>query len=287
MAKKVTIEQMLEAGLHFGHQTFRWHPNMKPYIYDSRDGIHIIDLSLTSEKLTDAVNFVQQLGREGGSLLLVGTKRQATSVIAEIAKANQLPFVADRWPGGLLTNFSTMKSRIRFLKQLRDKVAKKDFGDMTKQEIGLLEKDLAKLEISFGGLDVLDELPNAIFIVDVIREKIALREAQKIGIPVIAMADTNANPKGIDFVIPANDDAKQGIILITRAIVDAFVSERRTKAQIAAEKDKTEEEVLVSEPELEEVLSQKEVAEVIEKHENKVDVKEPAIKAKKSNNIKQ
>jgi len=282
MAKKVTVEQMLETGMHFGHQTFRWHPNMRPYIFDSRDGIHIIDLAKTSEKLKDALNFVEQLGREGGNILLVGTKRQASSSIAEIAKANKLPYVADHWPGGLLTNFSSIKSRIRFLKQLRDKMAKKDFGDMTKKEIGLMEKKLAVLEMSFGGLDVLDELPEAIFVVDVIREKIALREAQKIGIPIIAIVDTNANPEGIDFVIPANDDAKQGILLILQAIIGAFVAERKTKAQIAAENDQ-EEESLISEPELEEVLSQKEVVEVIAKQEQKADAKESSSKVKKTN----
>jgi len=281
--KKLTVEQMLEAGLHFGHQTFRWHPNMKPYIFDSRDGIHIIDLTKTEAKLNDALNFVEQLGRDGGMLMLVGTKRQAASIIETLAKANSLPYVANRWPGGLLTNWPTMKGRIRYLRQVREQVAKKDFGDMTKQEIGLLEKKLGLLENAFGGLDLLDDLPDALFIVDIIREKIALREAKKLGIPVMAMVDTNADPLDIDFPIPANDDAKQGIQLITQAIVDAFVSERRTKAQIAAAK-KAEEEEAVSEPELEEVLAQKEVVEVVEKQEEAE--KESSSKVKKTS-IKQ
>ena len=265
--KKPTVEQMLEAGLHFGHQTFRWHPKMQAYIFDSRDGIHIIDLTKTEAKLTDALNFVEQLGREGGVLLLVGTKRQAAPIIAELAKANNLPHISNRWPGGLLTNWSTMKSRVRYLKQIREQVVNKDFGDMTKQEIGLLEKKLALLEIAFGGVDMLEDLPNALFIVDVIREKIALREAKKLGIPIIAMVDTNANPTGIDFVIPANDDAKQGVQLITKALVDVYVSERKTKAQIVAAKKAEEEAALVGEPELAAVLAQKEVAEVMEKQE--------------------
>ncbi|MFA5966907.1 MAG: 30S ribosomal protein S2 [Patescibacteria group bacterium] len=282
--KKPTVEQMLEAGLHFGHQTFRWHPNMKPYIFDSRDGIHIIDLMKTEAKLTDALNFVEQLGREGGTLMLVGTKRQAASLIEALAKANSLPYVANRWPGGLLTNWPTMKGRIRYLKQVREQVAKKDFGDMTKQEIGLLEKKLALLENAFGGLDLLDDLPNAVFIVDTIREKIALREAKKLGIPVIAMLDTNADPAEIEFPIPANDDAKQGIQLITQAIVNAFIAERRTKAQVAAAKKAEEETEAVSEAELEEVLAQKEVVEVAEKQEEAE--KESPSKTKKTS-IKQ
>lgn len=278
--KKPTVEQMLEAGLHFGHQTFRWHPNMKPYIFVEKDGIHIIDLAKTEAKLTDALNFVEQLGRDGGMLMLVGTKRQAAGIITELAKASNLPYVTNRWPGGLLTNWPTMKGRIRYLKQIREQVNKKDFGDMTKQEIGLLEKKLALLENSFGGLDILDELPSALFVVDVIREKIAIREAKKLSIPIIAMVDTNADPAGIELVIPANDDAKQGIQLIAQAIVSAYISERRTKAQIAAAKKASEEAALISEPELLAVLAQKEVAEVMEKQEE--EEKETPAKGKKT-----
>ncbi|MFH0912048.1 MAG: 30S ribosomal protein S2 [Patescibacteria group bacterium] len=282
--KKPTVEQMLEAGLHFGHQTFRWHPKMQSFIFDSRDGIHIIDLGKTEEKLNEVLNFVHQLGQGGGTLMLVGTKRQASPIIGEIARAAQLPYVANRWPGGLLTNFQTMKGRIRYLKQLREKMAKKDFGDLTKQEIGRLEKKLVLLEEAFGGLDALDDLPDALFIVDVIREKIALKEALKLGIPIIAMVDTNADPTGIEFVIPANDDAKQGIQLITQAIADAYVSDRQTKAQVSAKKEQEEEEMGISEPELEKVLAQKEVAEVMDKQEK--EKKELPGKGKKSN-IKQ
>jgi len=283
--KKPTVEQMLEAGLHFGHQTSRWHPNMRPYIFSSREGIHIIDLTKTEKKLGDALNFVEQLGREGGMLMLVGTKRQASSIIEELAKTNGLPYVSRHWPGGLLTNWPTMKGRIRYLRQVREQVAKKDFGDMTKQEIGLLEKKLALLEDAFGGLDPLEDLPDALFIVDIIREKIALREAKKLGIPVIAMVDTNADPAGIDWMIPANDDAKQGIQLITQVVVDAFISKRRTKAQIAADKKAEEEAAPVSEPELAEVLAQKEVVEVVEKQEE-AEKESPPLKGKKTS-IKQ
>ena len=279
--KKPTVEQMLEAGLHFGHQTFRWHPNMKPYIFVEKDGIHIIDLTKTEAKLTEALNFVEQLGRAGGTLMLVGTKRQANPIIETDGQVANLPHISRRWRGGLLTNFPTMKGRIKYLKQIREQMATKNFGDMTKQEIGLLEKKLVLLEEAFGGVDMLEELPNAIFIVDTIREKIALREAKKLGIPVIAMVDTNADPSGIDFVIPANDDAKQGIQLIVQAIVEAYSSERRTKAQVAAAKQAEE---AVSEPELGEVLAQKEVVEVMEKHEEAA--KEIPLKGKKSN-IKQ
>jgi len=251
---KVTLEQMLEAGLHFGHQTFRWHPGMKPYIFDARDGVHIIDLTKTDEKLEEALGFVAKVAQSGGKLLLVGTKRQASGVIKEIATESGLPYVAQRWPGGLLTNYQTMKKRIEYLKSLREKVAKKDFGDMTKQEIGLLEKKLALLEESFGGLDSLTELPKAVFIVDVVREKYALKEAIKLGIPAIAMADTNANPEGIAYLIPANDDAKQGVKLITKAIVDEYT--KNYKPVSGGEDQATQANV---EEDVAEVLEQKEV----------------------------
>jgi len=263
---KLSVEEMLEAGLHFGHQTFRWNPNMKPYIFDARDGIHIIDLTQTEQRLKEALDFVAQLAKQGGTILLVGTKRQASEIIAEIAKAAGLPYVANRWPGGLLTNYSTIKNRISYLKQLREKVTTQNFGDMTKKEIGLLEKELANLEDSFGGVDNLTALPDALFIVDVLREKIALKEATRLGIPVIAMVDTNANPEGIEFVIPSNDDAKQGIRLITQAIVDTLAGKRpgtvktkRTTAELEAE--------AIDSAKIAEVLEQKEVQLAEAKHE--------------------
>ncbi|MEA1909695.1 MAG: 30S ribosomal protein S2 [Patescibacteria group bacterium] len=229
MAKKITVEQMLEAGLHFGHQTHRWHPKMKPFIFDSRDGVHIIDLTKTESQLKEAVNFVTDLASNGKLVMLVGTKRQAIKIVEEAAKAAELPYAAERWPGGLLTNFSTMRKRIKHLKELREKFAKKDFGDLTKQEIGLLEKKLAILETAFGGLDMLNKVPDALIITDVVREKIAVKEAQKLGIPIIGIVDTNANPEGIDYVIPGNDDSKQGTELIVNTLVDAF-KENRAKA---------------------------------------------------------
>ncbi|HCR41749.1 TPA: 30S ribosomal protein S2 [Patescibacteria group bacterium] len=282
MSKKVTVEQMLEAGLHFGHQTFRWHPNMKPYIFDSRDNIHIIDLTKTEEKLKDALNFVEQLAESGGMLMLVGTKKQASATIEELSKSANLPYVAKRWSGGLLTNFPTMKTRIKYLKQLREKFAKKDFGDLTKQEIGLLEKKMAILEDSFGGLDMLTEMPNALFVVDILREKIAVKEALRLHIPVIAMVDTNANPEDIAFPIPANDDAKQGIRLITEAIVSAYVANRAQKAtSVKADAQEGDEAVVVDEAELEEVLRQKEAALAISKQEEEA-MKQAEEKTKKT-----
>ena len=254
---KLSVEEMLEAGLHFGHQTFRWHPSMKPYIFDARDGIHIIDLVQTEERLKAALDFVAQLAKQDGTVLLVGTKRQASDIITEVAKAAGLPYVATRWPGGLLTNFSTMKNRIIYLKQLRDKFATQDFGDMTKKEIGLLEKEKANLEESFGGVDNLTALPDALFIVDVLREKIALKEALRLGIPVIAMVDTNANPEGIEFVIPANDDAKQGIRMITQAVVDTLGGKR--PGAVAKPKKAVAELEDISSEDIAEVLEQKEV----------------------------
>ena len=244
MPKNATVEQMLEAGLHFGHQTHRWHPKMKPFIFDSRDGVHIIDLIKTERQLKEAVNFVSDLAKNGKLIMLVGTKRQAIKIIEEAARKAEIPFAAERWPGGLLTNFSTMRKRIRHLKELREKVAKKDFGDSTKQEIGKLEKKLAFLETAFGGLDMLDKLPDALVIVDIVREKIAVKEAQKLGIPIIALVDTNANPDGINYIIPGNDDSKQGIELVINTIVNAFV-ENRSKAEVLEEKPKPKAKKLV------------------------------------------
>lgn len=219
---KITIEQMLEAGLHFGHQVFRWNPKMKPYIFDDRDGVHIIDLVQTEQKLNSALNFIEKIAAKGESLLIVGTKRQARGIIEELGRETNLPFVATRWPGGLLTNFQTIKKRISYFKKLREKFANKDFGEMTKKEIGVLEKELHSLEDSFGGLDNLTKLPGALFIVDLLQEKTALREAIKLNIPVIAMVDTNVDPSGVEFVIPANDDARNGIMLIAKALTDTF-----------------------------------------------------------------
>jgi len=264
---KLSVEEMLEAGLHFGHQTFRWHPSMKPYIFDARDGIHIIDLVQTEERLKAALDFVAQLAKQNGTILLVGTKRQASDIIAEVAKAAGLPYVANRWPGGLLTNFSTIKNRINYLKQTREKVENKDFGDMTKKEIGLLEKELADLEESFGGVDNLVTLPDALFIVDVLREKIALKEALRLGIPVIAMVDTNANPAGIEFVIPANDDAKQGIRMIAQAIVDTLGGKRPGLVPKSKKAVAELEEQAISSEDIAEVLEQKEVQLAEAKHE--------------------
>src|SRR4030042_55865 len=164
----LAVEQMLEAGLHFGHQTFRWNPKMRPFIFDARDGIYIIDLVKTHEKLKEATDFVAGLAKEGSNFLLVGTKRQAGPIIEEVAKAAGLPYVSAHWPGGLLTNFRTIKSRISYLKELREKFAAKDFGDMTKKEIGLLAKELVSLEEAFGGGDTLDSLPGGIFVVCVV-----------------------------------------------------------------------------------------------------------------------
>lgn len=234
---KVTLENMLEAGLHFGHQTFRWNPKMKQYIFRSQDGIHIIDLTITEQKLKVALDFVAQIAGEGKLVLFVGTKRQAAPIIAEQAKANNLPFITNKWPGGLLTNFKTIKKRINYLKKMRDKVVAKDFADMTKKEIGLLEKELMQLEESFGGVDKLTKLPGAIFIVDVIQEKTAMKEAIKLGIPIIAMVDTNGDPDNIEYIIPANDDAKNGILLIVTAIAEQFSKSYKKAINIIQEGD--------------------------------------------------
>jgi small subunit ribosomal protein S2 len=218
----VTMREMLEAGVHFGHQTRFWNPKMAPYIYGHRNKIHIINLEKTQPLFTDAMKFIRQLAARRGTILLIGTKRQAREVIAQEAKRAGMPYVDQRWLGGMLTNFKTVKGS---LKKLKDMQAQIESGAelRIKKEALLFQRDLAKLEKDIGGIQHMNALPDAMFVIDVGYHKIAVLEAKKLGIPVIGVVDTNHSPIGIDYVIPGNDDSSKAVALYARAVADAIL----------------------------------------------------------------
>jgi len=216
-----TIKQLLESGAHFGHQTGRWHPRMKDYIFTKRNGIHIIDLEKTAAMLDEACNFVRQLVAEDGIILFVGTKKQAQESIVEEAQRCGMYYVDQRWLGGMLTNFTTIQARIDYLVRLEDQQSRGEFGRLSKKEVLKIGEEIEKLNRQMGGFKEMTSLPSALFIVDPIKEKIALAEAKRMGIPVVAIVDTNCNPDDIDHIIPANDDAIRAIKLICSKIAEA------------------------------------------------------------------
>jgi small subunit ribosomal protein S2 len=229
----VSMKSLLESGSHFGHQTRRWNPKMKPYIFTGRNGIHIIDLQQTITGLTTAYNFVVETVAAGGKILFVGTKKQAQEAISEEAtRANQF-FITRRWLGGTLTNFSTIRRRLRHLADLEEQRDRGDFARLTKAEGLKLSEEIEKLNKVFGGVKKMDRVPSVLFIVDPHKEELAVKEARKVGIPIVAMVDTNCDPDVIDFVIPCNDDAIRSIRLITDKIAEAALEgqNRRESSQ--------------------------------------------------------
>jgi small subunit ribosomal protein S2 len=218
-----TIKELLEAGVHFGHQTSRWHPAMKKYIFTKRDGIHIIDLEQTAVMLTKACEFVKQLITEGGILLFVGTKKQAQEAVEVEAKRCGMYYVNQRWLGGVLTNFATIQGRIDYLVRLEDQKESGEFERLPKKEAQNLSDEIDRLNRTMGGFKEMTRLPDAMFIIDPTKERIALAEAKRMGIPVVAIVDTNCNPKEIDHPIPANDDAIRAIKLMCTKIADAVL----------------------------------------------------------------
>jgi len=236
MAAIINMKELLEAGVHFGHQTRRWNPKMKPYIFGARNGIHIIDLQKTVRLLKITYDFIVKIVSEGYAVLYVGTKKQAHDSVIEESDRCGMFRVVNRWLGGTLTNFQTIRKSIGRLKELEAMKADGTINRYTKKEIIKMEKELANLEKNLGGIKDMDELPGALFVVDPKRERIAVREARKLGIPVVAIADTNCDPDEIDFIIPGNDDAIRAIRLICSKIADACVeghnlSEERLKAE--------------------------------------------------------
>ena len=222
----VSMKQLLEAGVHFGHQTRRWNPKMAPYIFTERNGIYIIDLQKTVRKLEDAYNYVRDLSADNGTLLFVGTKKQAQDSIREEATRAGMPYVNARWLGGMLTNFKTIQNRIKRLQQLKTMKEDGTFDLLTKKEAAKLDLEIEKLEKFLGGITGMKKIPDAMFIVDPRKERIAVAEAHKLGIPIIAIVDTNCDPDEIDYVIPGNDDAIRAVRLISGAMADAVIEGR-------------------------------------------------------------
>jgi small subunit ribosomal protein S2 len=218
----VTMREMLEAGVHFGHQTRFWNPKMAPYIYGHRNKIHIINLEKTQPLFNDAMKFIRQIAAKRGTVLMIGTKRQAREVIAMEAKRAGMPYVDQRWLGGMMTNFKTVKGS---LKKLKDMKAQVEAGNeiRIKKEALMFQRDITKLEKDIGGIQDMSALPDAMFVIDVGYHKIAILEAKKLGIPIIGIVDSNHSPEGIDYVIPGNDDSSKAVALYAKAVADAVL----------------------------------------------------------------
>ena len=238
----VSMKQLLEAGVHFGHQTRRWNPKMAPYIFTERNGIYIIDLQKTVKKLEDAYMFVREVSAKGGDILFVGTKKQAMDSIKEEAERCEMPFVNARWLGGMLTNFNTIKRRIKRLDQLKTMEEDGTFDMLPKKEVIKLKLEREKLEKFMGGITKMKKQPAAMFIVDPRKERIAVLEAKKLGIPIVAIVDTNCDPDEIDYVIPGNDDAIRAVKLIAGAMADAVIEGRQGETTEAPAEEAAAEE---------------------------------------------
>lgn len=237
----VSMKQLLEAGVHFGHQTRRWNPKMAEYIFTERNGIYIIDLQKTVRKLEEAYNFIRELSENGESVLFVGTKKQAQDSVREEAERAGAYFVNARWLGGMMTNFTTIRHRIDRLRQLRAMEEDGTFDLLPKKEVIKLKLEIEKLEKFMGGIKDMKKLPGALFIVDPRKERIAVAEAKKLGIPIVAIVDTNCDPDEIDYVIPGNDDAIRAVRLISAAMADAVMEGKQMNIDAAAEAEAGEE----------------------------------------------
>ena len=274
---RTNFDQLLEAGCHFGHLTRKWNPAMAPYIFMERNGIHIIDLHKTVASIDNAAEALKNIARSGKRVLFVATKKQAKDIVAEKATSVGMPYVTERWPGGMLTNFPTIRKAVKKMANIDKLIADGTYSNLSKREILQITRQRAKLEKNLGSIADLTRLPAALFIIDVMKEHIAVREAQRLGIPVFAIVDTNSNPNDIDFVIPANDDAKQSIEVILGACCDAIaegLEERKiekadSEAQAQQEGEKaprkratrSRREKVVAEPAAEEVPTEAETAE--------------------------
>ena len=254
MATKINIRTLLEAGCHFGHQTRRWNPKMKPFIFGERNNIYILDLKQTLVGLDQAYTFVENTAAKGGTVLFVGTKKQAQEAVQTQATRVNMPYVSERWLGGMLTNFQTVSKRVSRLKELEEM----DFSDvhgsgLTKKELLLLEREKDKLEKQLGGIRNMVRTPSAMFVVDINKESLAVEEAHKLGIPVVALVDTNTDPESVDYPIPANDDAIRGIELLTSLMADAVADgllERSGRAAKAEGETEAEQPMAAWEKEL-------------------------------------
>lgn len=223
----ISMKQLLEAGVHFGHQTRRWNPKMKPYIFTERNGIYIIDLQKTVKKVEEAYEFVRKIAQNGGNVLFVGTKKQAQESVKEEAERSGQFYINQRWLGGTLTNFQTIQKRIARLKELEKMQEDGTFDVLPKKEVILLKKEMERLEKFLGGIKEMKKLPDALFVIDPRKERIAIAEARKLGIPIVAIVDTNCDPDEVDYVIPGNDDAIRAVKLLTGKMADAILEAKQ------------------------------------------------------------
>ena len=252
----VAMKQLLEAGVHFGHQTKRWDPKMAEYIYQARNGIHIIDLQKTSKKIDEAYKFMKDVAEEGKTILFVGTKKQAQECVKEAAEKSGMFYVDQRWLGGMLTNFKTIRTRIERLNKLEEMESDGTFEVLPKKEVAALKNEKEKLEKNLGGIRNMKEMPGAMFVVDPKNERIAVLEAKKLNIPIIGLVDTNCNPEDVDYPIPGNDDAIRAVKLITDVMANAIIEGRQGEAldneqeeAVASEEPTSIEEVVAEETE--------------------------------------
>ena len=252
----ISMKALLESGVHFGHRTHKWHPGMKPYIFTERNGIHIIDLQKTAKSLEQAYTLVRDTVQNGGSVLFVGTKRQAQDTIQAEAIRAGMPFVTNRWLGGMLTNWRTIRARINELERLTKMRDANDYGGQTKKEILIISREIERLEGLLSGVRQMSRLPDAVFVVDVHREATAIHEANLLGIPVVAMVDTNCDPRNVDYVIPSNDDAIRAIKLVVGKMADAAVEGKSMRKDDEVEEvpaggtDRVAAQAIYDEPEL-------------------------------------
>jgi small subunit ribosomal protein S2 len=252
----VAMKQLLEAGVHFGHQTRRWDPKMAEYIFQARNGIHIIDLQKTSKKLDEAYEFMRAQAEEGKTFLFVGTKKQAQECMKEAAEKSGMYYVNQRWLGGMLTNFGTIRTRVERLNELEKMQEDGTFEVLPKKEVILLKKEMEKLEKNLGGIKDMTEVPGVLFVVDPKKERIAILEARKLNIPVVGLVDTNCNPEDVDYAIPGNDDAIRAVKLIADTMANAIIEGRQGEAEDVST---SAEETFEAEAEAEEPMSMEEV----------------------------
>ena len=258
----VAMKQLLEAGVHFGHQTRRWDPKMAEYIFQARNGIHIIDLQKTSKKLDEAYEFMRSQAEEGKTVLFVGTKKQAQECMKEAAEKSGMYYVNQRWLGGMLTNFGTIRARVERLKELEKMQEDGTFEVLPKKEVILLKKEMEKLERNLGGIKDMTEIPGVLFVVDPKKERIAILEARKLNIPVVGLVDTNCNPEDVDYAIPGNDDAIRAVKLIADTMANAVIEGRQGEAENTTETAEEAFEAAAEEPTtIEEVVATEETAE--------------------------
>jgi small subunit ribosomal protein S2 len=255
----VAMKQLLEAGVHFGHQTKRWDPKMAEYIYQARNGIHIIDLQKTSKKIDEAYNFIKEVAEDGKDILFVGTKKQAQECVKEAAIKSNMFYVDQRWLGGMLTNFKTIRKRIERLNKLEEMEQDGTFEVLPKKEVAALKNEMEKLEKNLGGIKDMTRMPGAMFVVDPKNERIAVLEAKKLNIPIVGLVDTNCNPEDVDYPIPGNDDAIRAVKLITDVMANAIIEGRQGEVL----EDEQPEETVTEEPtSIEEVVAEE--AETVE-----------------------